>query len=595
MLCLKSQLTGVWFAGVLVFFSAGFEAVTYAGSPLGSRNTITADPPVSRPPAKYGAPTKVTLFTNAEFNSFNPFDFNYSAPAFTPPAAPNSPGPWAKVILVCDLSVTPGVQFDRTAQMTIGDTIVFFGTTCEPQQKLGPSWHVERDLTEYSKLLMTATSGEMNIGNIVNSQYTGVIYASAYLLFYPYTQGSGEAAPVVADLIYPLPGTSNGLSQIGLPNGPSALSAAVTIPQQMQGIPTSVARAYLDVFPQGQFDDEFWYSNVPDDLAQELGQNPGTAFRETEVTIDGQVAGFAPVFPWIFTGGADFFLWEPIPGVQTLNFAPYRVDLSPYAALLSDGNAHTISINVYNEDNYFQITANLFVYLAYNSSGVTGGVTVTGDSEPPLTIKANLHQVKGNPNGTISTTSLRHLTIEGYVVTGSTKSVSKVEQDASFTNNQKFTISATQYFQDISQRTTLTTKSTYQVIDAKTGVVLSTLQNTKELSYPFTADFDETLESASTLQLVTHISQNYLINQQGDWTPEIGLPVKVNQFTSQLANVVQAHDTAFIDLSLNAITGHKDQGSSQVYSFDDHNPADNYRHEIKAENNVVTYDYEEGH
>jgi hypothetical protein len=69
----------------------------------------------------------------------------------------------------------------------------------------------------------------------------------------------------------------------------------------------------------------------------------------------------------------------------------------------------------------------------------------------------------------------------------------------------------------------------------------------------------------------------------------------VNQFSSRLANVVQAHDTAFIDLSLNAITGHKDQASSQVYSLDDNNPADNYRHEIKAVNNVVTYDYEEGH
>jgi hypothetical protein len=593
MLCLKSQLAGVWFAGVLVFFSAGFEAVTYAGSPIGSGNTITVDPPVSPPPAKYGAPTRVTLFTKAEFNSFNPFDFTYTPPAFTPPAAPNSPGPWAKVILVCDLSVTRGVQFDRTAQMTIGDTIVFFGTTAEPQQNLGPSWHIERDLTEYSNLLMTANQGEINIGNIVNSQYTGVIYASAYLLFYPYTQGSGEAPPVVADLIYPLPGTPNGLYQ--LPTGTSALSAAITIPQQVQGIPTSVARAYLDVYPQGQFDDEFWYSNVPDDLAQELGEYPGTAFRETEVTIDGQVAGFAPVFPWIFTGGADFFLWEPIPGVQTLNFAPYRVDLSPFAALLSDGNAHTISISVYNASDYFQITANLFVYLTYNSSGVTGGVTVTGDSEPPLAIKANLHQVKGYPNGTISTTSLRHLTIEGYVVTGSnTKLVSKVEQDASFTNDQNFTISATQYFQDIAQSTTLTTKSTYQVIDAKTGVVVSTLVNTKQLSYPFTADFDETLESDNTAQLVTHISQNYLINQEGDWTPEIGLPVKVNQFASHLANVVQAHDTAFINLSLNAITGHKDQASSQVYSFDDNNPADNYRAEIKAVNNIVTYYYEEG-
>jgi hypothetical protein len=593
MLRIKSQLVGGWFAGVLVLVSAGFVTVTYGGSPIGSGNTITADPPVSRPPAKYGAPTKVTLLTNAEFNSFNPVDFPYTAPSFTPPTAPNSPRPWAKVILVCDISVTKGVQFDRTAQMTIGNTIVFFGTTAEPQQNLGPSWHIERDLTEYSNLLMTATTGEMNIGNIVNSTYTGVIYASAYLLFYPYTQGSGEAAPVVADLIYPLPGTPNGLYQ--LPTTTSALSTTVTIPQQVQGVPTTVARAYLDVFPQGQSQDEFWYTNVPDDLAQELSEYPGTAFRETEVTIDGQVAGFAPVFPWIFTGGIDFFLWEPIPGVQTLNFAPYRVDLSPFAALLSDGNAHTISINVYNADNYFQITANLFVYLNYNSSGLTGGVTVTGNYSPPLVIKDNLRQVNGFPNGTISTRSIRHLTVEGYVMAGTnTKLVTKIEQDANFTNDQLFTITATKYDQDIRQTTTLTTKSTYQEINTKTGAVASTVENVSQRSYPLTADIAETLKSGGNGTLTTQISQGYLIDQQGDWTPQIGLPVKVEPFSSHLSNVVQAHDTAFFNSSFQ-FTGHKDQASSQRYSFDDSNPSDHYLHEIKAANNVVTYDHvEEG-
>jgi Peptide N-acetyl-beta-D-glucosaminyl asparaginase amidase A len=591
MIRVKSQLLGGWFAGLLVLVGAGFATVSYGGSPIGSGNTITADPPVSRPPAKYGAPTKVTLFTNAEFNSFSPFDFPYTPPSFTPPSAPNSPRPWAKVILVCDLSVTAGVQFDRTAQMTIGDTIVFFGTTAEPQQNLGPSWHVERDLTEYSNLLMTATSGEMNIGNIVNSQYTGIIYASAYLLFYPYTQGSGEAAPAVADLIYPLPGTANGLAQ--LQTGTSALSTTITVPTQVQNIPTSVARAYLDVFPQGQFDDEFWYSNVPDDLAQELQEYPGTAFREVEVTIDGQVAGFAPVFPWIFTGGIDFFMWEPIPGVQTLNLAPYRVDLSPFAALLSNGSSHTISLNVYNADDYFQITANLFVYLNYNSSGVKGDVTVTGNYAPPLVITSNIHDVKGYPNGTILTKSIRHLTVEGYVTSGNTTVVSKVEQDAAFINNQVFTVTGSKFDQDITQTTTLTTKSTYQEINTKTGAVVTSLENVNNLSYPFTANINELLKPDGSGTLITHIDQNYLINQEGDWTPQIGLPAKVPAFNSRLSNVVTAQDTAFFN-KLFQFTGHKDQASSQIYSFDDNQPSDRYFHEIKAANNLVTYDQEEG-
>jgi Peptide N-acetyl-beta-D-glucosaminyl asparaginase amidase A len=87
--------------------------------------------------------------------------------------------------------------------------------------------------------------------------------------------------------------------------------------------------------------DEFWCTNAPNDVATELEEYGGTGFRETEISIDGQPAGLAPVYPWIFTGGIDPFLWVPIPGVQTLNFVPYRVDLTPFAALLSNGESHT--------------------------------------------------------------------------------------------------------------------------------------------------------------------------------------------------------------------------------------------------------------
>ena len=89
-------------------------------------------------------------------------------------------------------------------------------------------------------------------------------------------------------------------------------------------LPTNITDAYLDVFAQGQSNDEFWYSCVPNDLATELESCSNTAFRESEITIDGTPAGVAPVYPWIFTGGIDPFLWIPIPGVQTLNFRPYR-------------------------------------------------------------------------------------------------------------------------------------------------------------------------------------------------------------------------------------------------------------------------------
>ena len=81
------------------------------------------------------------------------------------------------------------------------------------------------------------------------------------------------------------------------------------------------------------------------------------------------------MFPWIFTGGIDPFLWFPIPGVQTLNFTPYRVNLTPFAGLLSDGKQHTVSVGVTNADSYFSATASLLLYLDSGSTQVTGAVT----------------------------------------------------------------------------------------------------------------------------------------------------------------------------------------------------------------------------
>jgi Peptide N-acetyl-beta-D-glucosaminyl asparaginase amidase A len=592
MLAMICRSFRTWFSGLFFLVLFGFGSSAYAGNPVGSGNTVTADPPVSRPPAKYGAPTKVQLFNKLEFNNFNPQNFSYTPPDFTPPTTPNSPRPWAKVILVCDINVTSGIQYDRTARMTIGNTVVYIGTTSEPTPKLGPSWRIERDLTEYGSLLMSAQPGEINIGNLVNGPYTGVIYASAYLLFYPYTEGSGEQPPVVADLVYPLPGTADG--SYTLQSSTSTLSLTFTVPRQVENIPTTVARAYLDVFAQSQYQDEFWYSNVPDNLAQQLNQYGGTSFREVEVSIDGQVAGFAPVYPWIYTGGIDPYLWAPIPGVQALNFVPYRIDLSPFAVPLSDGNSHTISLNVYNANNYFLASANLLVYLNYNSSSLTGGVTVTGDYQPALDIQENIHQVKGYSNGTIGTRSTRHLTVQGYVVVSPTeKLVTTVEQNASFSNDQRFVVSATHYEQDILQLTKLTTKSTYQDLNSAPGKSSLTLVSVKDLSYPLTANIVQTFNSDGSGQQKTTIDQEYLIDQQGNWVPENGLPLKVTSYTSHLSNVVNAVDTLLFNSSFQ-ITGNQGQASSETYSFDASAPKESYLHTIKAANSVVTYNHEEG-
>ena len=137
---------------------------------------------------------------------------------------------------------------------------------------------------------------------------------------------------------------------------------------------------------------------MPSDVASELQSCCNTGFRETEITIDGAPAGVAPVYPWIFTGGIDPFLWFPIPGVQTLNFTPYRVNLTPFVGLLSNGQSHTVSLSVFNANDYFSATASLLLYLDSGSTQVTGAVTQNTLAAPSPVITEKPQRAADRPS-----------------------------------------------------------------------------------------------------------------------------------------------------------------------------------------------------
>jgi len=164
-----------------------------------------------------------------------------------------------------------------------------------------------------------------------------------------------------------------------LSNGPNggtvALATTASRLARTFTLPTNVERAVLDVYAQSQAGDEFWYTCVPDEFTGPLQSCGGTGFREAEITVDGRPAGVAPIYPWIFTGGIDPLLWRPIPSVQTLNFTPYRVDLTPFAGVLSDGAPHEIAVSVFNADNFFATTASLLLFLDPHARTVRGAVT----------------------------------------------------------------------------------------------------------------------------------------------------------------------------------------------------------------------------
>jgi hypothetical protein len=521
---------------------------------IGSGNTVTADPNITRPSTK---PCVVPLLDHAQFANFTPNTFTY-----TPPT--DCPGPWAKVIFTANITVTPGIQFDRTANFWLGATNIYFGTTAEPSPNLGPKWHVESDLTDYTPIFMITQQGTADIGNIVGQDgLTGIIFASANLEFFPLAHG--QTAPVTANAVLPLSAGSTG-GTVSLNNTASTLSGTFTMP-------TNIENAYLDVFAQSQSNDEFWYTCVPNDVSQELFSCGNTGFRETEISIDNQPAGVAPVFPWIFTGGIDPFLWFPIPGVQTLNFVPYRVDLTPFAALLSNGQPHTVSLGVFNANSSFSATASLLLYLDAGSTQVTGALTKnTLAASPTPVVTENLNATSTAITGNVKVTSNRSFVLSGFVNTSHGKVITTLAQGESFANRQSFKINNSTFQQDISQATDVHTQTTV----AASGK--PTVTNVRNFEFPLTVDIVQQVQSSGNINQTTTISQTYDVQQ---FTSQNGTP-----FTSLLTNAAEHQDTLVFNSSGQLVSS-MNQSSAQLYDAIDSTGA-SYVCTLTAANNALT-------
>jgi Peptide N-acetyl-beta-D-glucosaminyl asparaginase amidase A len=527
----------------IVLASAGIahaQVVLVPPTPqVGSSNPVTAEPLVPRP---HTTPCIVPLFQELAFADFNLKFFSY-----TPPSG--CPGPWAKVVFTADFTVTEGRQFDRTAAFYLGHASIYYGTTAEPRATLSPSWHVERDVTDLSAIFRSPQTGEANIGNFVGVSggvtFNSIIFANAALEFYPASREDG--APRVPDIVVPVNGTGGDAGTL------NTTTDRIT---QTLNLPTNVERVVLDVIAQSQSNDEFWYFCVPNDQTSNLESCGNTAFRETEVFIDGQPAGVAPVYPWIYTGGIDPFLWEPIPGVQTLDFKPYRVDLTPFAGVLSDGNSHTVSVGVFNADSFFLATANLLAFTDHNKKQVSGGIISNTLSAAPTPVVTE--NISANPGGTftgsVAVASNRKFAISGYVNTSHGRVETTVEQRVAFLSNQQFNVGPTTDIQNAQQTSTLDSTTT-----TKDAFFVNTTE--QHFSYPLTIDFSFQVNPDGTETQATTVAQKDLVNESKSLNG-------FKFFDSNLSNEVNATDTLNINSS-GALTGNSGSKTTGTYSAND--------------------------
>ncbi|QGH68299.1 peptide-N4-asparagine amidase [Pseudactinotalea sp. HY158] len=459
---------------------------TYGEQPaVGSRQPVTAEPKVDRPDT---TPCTVQLFTNRKFvpkDGAPPQDYDY-----TPSA--ECAGPWSKVVLESDFRVDPeAALYDKTAQLFLGGVTIYYGTTMGPgryeqnypypvyegsEPKVTPQWHEENDLTEYSALFTEPQDGKVHLDNdaYITSYYTppdsikdAGLYMDAKLVFYPVAEG--EAAPVVADEVLSLdPETDEGEV---VWNDDQSLSYT------FDNLPRNLERVYLDVQREGQRGDEFYNTS-------RNSADGGMGVREFEVKVDGRPAGVVPAYPYKYTysngGGYQNRNWAPVPAVSAFNFISYRVDLSPFAGVLSDGQPHTVSVNGHNLPNSPTTRTCVFAKVAdrFGDPGCDRGYVLTGGSFWYLTGNLVMYRDHGSettsgevtvntltpvPNLVVNTTSPRRAVsthdyvISGYVNTSHGKVVTtldqKIELDTNVTNS---TSTAINQLTEYVARTTVT-------------------------------------------------------------------------------------------------------------------------------------------
>jgi hypothetical protein len=308
----------------------------------------------------------VTIADNASFGN---------APPPATSTVPLPSGRWATVVL--DITGSEqGRQFDRLLNVYDGATQIFLGVTPEPTTA-GITWHVQKDITGYLPILRGTQTFSTTVDNFLSSIDNGIPVITAKLLFYPAGGGfeparaASLASPALAGDAINETGPSSPSASPGVPtqvvpivpsgantdfntvNAGQTVSAAVTVPD-------NITTATLDLYAVGQIGDEFWWGMTP-------------SFREIEVSVDGKPAGVVWPYPYVYTGGVNPLIWRPLTGIHTMDIPSYRLDLTPFAGLLSGAGPHTISLTVVNNAGYWLAGGALL--LSSGGAPVSGTVT----------------------------------------------------------------------------------------------------------------------------------------------------------------------------------------------------------------------------
>lgn len=466
----------------------------------GYQDPVTALPPVTRPDTPHCAVTVMR----------HDFADSYGQPytgTVTPPA--QCAGPWSKVVLTWSGSVQ-GRQYDRLAGVWIGGAEVLRTSTPEPDDD-GIGWHVDKDITAFTPLLRTPQPLVADLGNLVNSTYTGVYHMTLTLTYY--TADRRHPAPAVADRVVPLSGGSTtAAGWYDLAPGQSATASVV--------LPRNLVTARLEVYARGGGCDEQWFDSVPSDLAAQAPDYlcGGGSYREVQVAVDGRPAGLAQPYPVVYSGGIVPTLWRPIPAVDQFLTLPYDLDLTPFTGLLVDGRPHTVTLTPYGAADTWTVDGTLFLTTDHHAARTSGALTADTVGTSPAV--STTERPAGDGSTAVHTATTRDWVTQGYVDTSRGRITTRVAQRTAYTNDD--TVSDGGRHQVVRQRdagaTTVSTSTAGDAGAVRTARHAWSYPVDVDLSVPVYTDGDD-YELSGSVRQQRVLTDSVRAGRSGAWRP----------------------------------------------------------------------------
>ncbi|VDB82919.1 unnamed protein product [Peniophora sp. CBMAI 1063] len=371
------------------------------------------------------------------------FANSYGAPAvvdYTPPTDCGDIGSWAGISL--NFTVTSnGTQYDRLGIFTFQNVEIWRTSTPEPSRTPeGIVWQYLKDVTRYTPLFAEPGTFVLELDNIVQTGLDGEYASTLDATFYA-SSPKHPPAPK-ADVIIPITTMANDTGDDA--SVPPAFSLNVSLPR-------NAVAAYAELQASGNGVEEEWYYNIPNDYLPLLppaatlsemafGNGP---FREVRFLVDGKVAGVAFPYPSIFSGGISPTSWKPIISYGAMDLPTYHIDLTPFVPILTDGDAHVVSLDVASAESNHTINANWYVsgllqVVLDSSDEPTTGKIIKYEAEDYADSSQTLDTTKNNTlEFTVKAT--RNVHIESEIVAGSGEKTRVVfTQALTYSNTQSY-------------------------------------------------------------------------------------------------------------------------------------------------------------